>query len=162
HFHSQGRSMRGGFTLIEMVLSLAIIAILLLGMQSAILLAARATPDSSNSPLSSAIVAGRAVDRLSADLTFANSVTSAGTTSITFTVPDRTGDNSPETITYSWSGVSGDPLLRKINSGTASTVATNVTEFQLAYDKRSQQASTTYTESGETLLANNDGIGLLN
>jgi hypothetical protein len=74
-------------------------------------------------------------------------------TSVNFTVPDRNGDGNPETIQYSWDGVSGDPLLRTINGGTAATVAPNVTEFALTYDKKSVVQPTTYTQSAEQVLS---------
>jgi prepilin-type N-terminal cleavage/methylation domain-containing protein len=150
---------RSGFTLIELVLSTSIIAVILLGVQSAMVLASGSNR-SSASQLS--LSSGRAVDLLSADLSCATSILSSSATGIQFMVPDRNGDNSPETITYSWSGVSGDPLLRSINGGASTTVLASVNEFQLTYDKRSQQRATSYTESGEVLLASNDGIGLLN
>jgi prepilin-type N-terminal cleavage/methylation domain-containing protein len=150
---------RFGFTLIELVLSISIIAVLMLGLQSAMLLAGgSARTSASQLSLSS----GRAVDLLSADLTCATSILSSSATGVQFMVPDRNGDNSPETISYSWSGVSGAPLLRSINGGAATTILGSVNEFQLTYDTRSQQRAASYTESGEILLASNDGISFLN
>jgi hypothetical protein len=144
-----------------MVLACVIVAVILFGMHSAMLLATRANPDRSGRNYAS-VQGGMAIDRLSADLSMATAMTSMTPTSIEFTVPDRNGDNTPETINYSWSGSPGDPLTCTVNGGTPANVALNVNEFALTYDKRSQQRSTTYTESGEIVLAAYDGLGLLN
>jgi prepilin-type N-terminal cleavage/methylation domain-containing protein len=150
---------RFGFTLIELVLSISIIAVILLGLQSAMVLASGSNRSSAGQL---SLNSGRAVDLLSADLSCATSILSSSATSIQCIVPDRTGDNSPETISYSWSGVSGDPLLRSINGGASTTILSGVNEFQLTYDKRSQQRAASYTESGEILLASNSGGSFLN
>lgn len=154
-FHS------AAFTLVEVLLASAILAVILLGMQSAMLLAARAAPDRSGG-LSASLNASRAVDQLSADLAFASTIVSMTDKLVEFTVPDRTGDNSPETIRYSWSGTAGAPLQRTFNGGSAVNVADNIHEFSLTYNRRTQQRSPTYTESGEVLFSSNDGLGLLN
>ena len=52
------------------------------------------------------------------------------------TVPDRTGDNAPETIRYAWSGTVGTSLTRQRNGGTAEPIATNVQSFTLTYLRR--------------------------
>ena len=36
-------------------------------------------------------------------------------TAVTLTVPDRDGDNIPETIRYSWSGIANAPLRQEYN-----------------------------------------------
>lgn len=140
-----------------MILSAGIIAIILLGVQSAIVLASRAAPNRTTGN-SATLSSAAAMDLFSTDLACAATIISTSATAIEFTVPDRNGDNSPETIRYSWAGTSGAPLLRSMNSGTAVTVASNVTEFSLGYDRRSQANAATSTESGEVLLGSNDGI----
>lgn len=150
-----------GFTLIEVMLSIAIIAIIMLGVQSAILLASRATP-ARTSAVARVVAGSRAMDQLQAELSVATSVSVGTATSIQFTCPDRTGDGASDDITYSWSGASGQPLYRSINGAAARVMVENISVFQLGYDKRTSANATTYTESGETLLASNDGLGLLN
>lgn len=145
------------FTLIEMMLSTAIIAIILLGVQSAIVLAAKAAPNRTTGN-SATLSSAAAMDLFSADLSCATSIVSMSASAIEFTVPDRNGDNAAETIRYSWTGSSGAPLLRTVNNGSAATVASNINQFTLTYDRRSQTNATTSTESGEVLLGSNDGI----
>ncbi len=137
------------------MIAAAIMAILLGGMASAILLANKAQPDTQSVP-SAAIAASRAADFLSADLFHAVSITTATATELVFTVADRTGDSVPETIRYAWSGTPGDPLVRQVNGGTAATAASDVREFQLGYDKRQVALPTSYSDGSEVLLASND------
>jgi hypothetical protein len=151
----------GAFTILEMVLALFIVSIILLGVQSAILLASRTSPDRSGST-GSQLLTGSAIDQLNSDLSYATSFTIMTPTMVEFTVPDRNNDASPETIRYSWSGSADDPLLRTVNGGSAAAVVNGVRVFNLVYDKRPLQHTTSYTESGEVLLSSNDGIGVLN
>ncbi len=130
----------------------AILAILLGGMASAVMLAGRAVPDGKSGP-SAALAAGRAADRIAADLFYATSITTATAREIVFTVADRNGDGAPETIRYYWSGTPGDPLSRQFNGATAAVVAQDVREFQLGYDKRQVALPTTYSDGSEVLLA---------
>jgi hypothetical protein len=66
-------------------------------------------------------------------LKVALSITQQTATTLTFTVPDRNGDNVAETISYSWDGVSGHPLTRQYNGGALLSIADNVTSFNLGY-----------------------------
>jgi len=150
------KASRHGFTLVEVVITAAIMAMLLGGMASAVLLASKAQPDAQSVP-SAAIASGRAADLLAADLFHAVSITTATATEIVFTVADRTGDGAPETIRYAWSGTAGAPLVRQVNGGTAATAVSDVREFQLVYDKRKVALAQTYSSGSETLLASNDG-----
>ena len=84
---------------------------------------ATATADSSRSSL--------ALSQLTSDLRLALSFTERTANAVTFTVPDRTGDDAVETIRYSWSGTAGDPLLYQINGSTAVTIIANVQQFNL-------------------------------
>lgn len=148
-------TLRRGLTLVEVTITAAIMTILLAGMGSAILLASKAQPEAKSVP-SAVIASSRAADLLAADLFHAASISSATATEIAFSVADRTGDGAAETIRYVWSGASGDPLLRQINGGTAATVASDVREFQLVYDKRQVALPTSYSEGAEVVLASND------
>ncbi len=152
------RSAREGFTLVELVLSLSIAAILLMALQSTVLVASKAIPDG-RSVGSALVSSGQPMGSLSADLYFATSVTELTGTAITFTVPDRNGDGTPETIRYAWSGKAGDPLTRQYNGGAAVNVIPGVQSFGLTYDRRQVQAPTTYATSAETLLSSSTGGG---
>ena len=88
-----GAASARAYTMIELVLSLSIAAILLLAMQSTVMVAARAIPDGTS--VSSRIVGGGPpVATLSSDLFYATAVTEMTAIAITFTVPDRDGDGN--------------------------------------------------------------------
>jgi len=120
------------FTLIEMLLSLAVLAIIAGAMGSTILLASKAlNPDAGGG---AATVAGRrAADRVLAEVGAAVAFSERSDNAVTFTVPDRDGDGAAETIRYAWSGVAGDPLTREYNGGGPEVVAENVQQFDLGY-----------------------------
>src|SRR5689334_22547762 len=144
------------FTLVELVMSLAIATILLLALHSTVMVASKAIPDGRG--VGSRLVnSGPPLATFSSDLFCALSVTEMTPTSITFTVPDRNGDGNPETIRYAWSGRADDPLTRQYNSGAVINVIPSVQSLALAYDKRQVQAPTTYATSAETLLSSNTG-----
>jgi prepilin-type N-terminal cleavage/methylation domain-containing protein len=160
--HPPNFARRRGFTLVELVLSVVILSIILLGLQSAALLAGRASAVERDSGPAAVLSAAGAVEQLSTDLTYALSVTELASGAITFTVPDRNNDGADDTIRYAWSGTPGQPLTRAVNGGTPAVVAADVREFALTYEKRQRSLPQTFAESGEVVLSRNDGLGLLN
>jgi Tfp pilus assembly protein FimT len=135
-----GKHARQGYTLLELTISLPLLTLLMLGMGSAIHIAARAVP-SSSTPTSATVAAAATVDRLTGELNYATSVTVASPTSITFVTPDRTGDGAAETVRYSWSGTAGAPLLSSFNGLPDEVLLPNVHQFTLAYDAPLNPAS---------------------
>ncbi len=126
-------SPRRAMTLVELVISSALTVILLGGMASAIVLATRAMPE--NRAELDGLVDGAAVlEQLATELALAEAVTEATGTSLTYAIPDQDADGTPETIRYSWSGVSGDPLLRALNGKTAIEVLASVDLLGFAYE----------------------------
>src|SRR5690606_34267176 len=107
-----------GFALVETVLSMALAAIVLLAMTSAIVLASRALPTHAQAVTFNATVdAGGALAQLTGDVRYALHFGELTATAIAFSVPDRDGDGLPERIRYHWSGVPGEPLYRAVNGG---------------------------------------------
>jgi prepilin-type N-terminal cleavage/methylation domain-containing protein len=154
---TRSSSGRGGFTLVELVVGIAMFALLALALQSTILLATRAIPNSKG--LNASTLAGAsAIDRMNAEVCHALTVTELTPTAVTFTVADRNSDGADETIRYAWSGVSGASLTRQYNGGTAVSVLDDVRSFSLSYDKRSVKQPTTYTEQPEQLLFSGSGL----
>lgn len=149
------------FTLVELMATLIILAIILTATQSAMMVAGKAVPNG-NGLIATQLRAGRALDMIVADLQCATSITTATATDLQFVVPDRNSDAVAETIRYTWSGTAGAPLTRTYNGGTAVTILSNVKEFALVYDKRTKALPTTYSESAETLLASYTSILSLN
>jgi len=139
----------------EMLVSLAIMTIIFLGLQSAAMLAGRTVPDGRDSRTAT-VNASRALDMISNDLAWATSILSATPTAVRFTVPDRNGDGNAETIRYAWSGIPGDPLTRQQNGGAAVAILAKVQDFQLSYDKRASSVSGPAGQGAEILLASAD------
>ncbi len=154
-----GRVRRGrlrAFTLVEVVISTAILAIIMLACVSVLVVAQRALVlnDPGSAPVQAAS-AREAVDLVTADLRVATSVVQAGSTTAALTVPDRTGDGTPETLVYAWSGTPGDPLTRSYNGGPAAAILENVQALTLSSLLR-QAGPPAESESAEQLLFYHD------
>jgi prepilin-type N-terminal cleavage/methylation domain-containing protein len=151
---------RRAYTLVELVLATAVIGIVLLGAQSAVLLASRAIPDPRGGP-AAVVAASGALGGLADDLAVATAVSVMTPTDILFTVPDRTGDGNADTIRFSWTGTKGQPLLRTLNGGTPEPVADDVQSFVLTYETAEDALPTTYSHGPEVVLfENNPATGL--
>ncbi len=141
-----------GSTLVELVVSLAITAVLMLGMGSAMMFAAHAMPGA-NSPTGAVVDAGEALERMMTELQYATAINSRSATMIEFTVADRNADDVPEVIRYEWSGTAGAPLTRQYNGGTAVNVLADVREFNLSHILRTVSVEIPQSnESAETTL----------
>jgi type II secretory pathway pseudopilin PulG len=146
-----------GFTLTELVLSMGLMTILLGGISSTILLASHALPSEQNA--SAAVNRGyQAADQIAGELYCARSFTEKASTAVEFTVADRSGDATPETIRYAWSGTAGDPLTRQYNGGTVVDWLADVQEFALTYDvtEVTEELPPVEAEGAETLLISHD------
>jgi prepilin-type N-terminal cleavage/methylation domain-containing protein len=145
---------RSAFTLVELVISLAIATILLAGMTSALFLATRAMPGDARLVDQLAAETVTACD-LTSELSYACHIVERGVRGVTFTVPDRNADGSPECIRYRWSGTPGDALMRQYNYGTTVAVLPDVREFALTYDvvEVDEEYTGLPVESAETLLS---------
>jgi len=119
--------------LIEVAIATAVLSIIVVGLSSAIVLATKALP-SMTSPAQYTLKAADVSQRLMGELRYATTITESTSNALTFIVPDRNGDSLPDTISYTWSGVLGDPLTRRFNSGAASPALEEVYAFDLQYD----------------------------
>ena len=124
-------------TLVEMLVSMSIVTLIIGAVSSAVIVATRAVNPQS-SPASTLSSLGEALSRLLEEASLAITVTEHTPTALTFTLPDRTGDDIDETIRYSWSGMPGDPLQRQLNADTPTTVAEGIISFALEYDTASR------------------------
>ncbi|MBC7771570.1 MAG: prepilin-type N-terminal cleavage/methylation domain-containing protein [Pyrinomonadaceae bacterium] len=136
---SAGALRRGGFSMIECVLSLVIVSVLLLACASVLTLTLRAETSSrsTSSPNAQSGAACRAASRIGEDLRLALAFSEVTPTAVTFTVPDRTGDAKPEKIRYAWAGA-GSQLLRWQNDLPAggAPIADNVQLLELSVPTR--------------------------
>lgn len=143
-----------GFTLVEMIASLAVASLLFVAIGSAVMLAAQATPEDDDLT-ANLMQVDRVVQDIADEMQQALYVFQRGLRTVTFVVPDRNGDGEAEVIRYNWSGNPGDPLLRQYNGATATAVLNDVQDFQLTYN--TQSATLTYPgapiESDEFVLS---------
>lgn len=121
---------RRGVTLVELVLSTAIMSILMAGIASAILIASHALPTSDTAPVA-AVEAAELANLIAEELRSALWIRERTATSVEFSVPDRDADGSAERIRYEWAG---DALTRQYNGGSVVDVAASVQEFELDYE----------------------------
>ena len=130
---SQSRSARlscRGHTLMEVILSTAMLCVIMGAVVSTMVIAGRAVDDN---PVKQVAIAGDAANDVTTDISLAQSITESDANAVTMVVPDRDGDGQAETIRYSWSGTAGDPLMRQYNGGAEAVVASNVHRFNLSY-----------------------------
>ncbi|MEK6674331.1 MAG: prepilin-type N-terminal cleavage/methylation domain-containing protein [Planctomycetota bacterium] len=143
---------RAGFTLVELLLSMAVMALLVSATTSAILIASHAIPN----PQSVTEKQSAALDvseSIATELATAIRVVLGQPNLIEFEVPDRGhGSAGPETIRYTWSGTNGAPLIRNYNKNAATTVCDDVHAFSLIYTPM----ISTLTESPKVLLIADD------
>jgi hypothetical protein len=141
-----GRPFKPGFSLVEVVLATIVMAITV-GAMSSVLLLGLKNIDNPTTPAAKAASGRAAIDEITADLATATAFTENSLHAVTFTVPDRTGDRTPETLRYAWSGAAGAPLTRTFN-GTSSTFVDDVHGLDFSYLLKTIQAE----ESGHRLL----------
>lgn len=147
----QGRRARRGFTLIEMIIASAIIGLLMVAVGGSVIVAAKASPrPGSPEDLHNQGVA--AVQEIAREVSQAITITEATSSKIVFSVPDRTGDATPETFTYELTN--DNRLTRKINSASAVDIATQAKGFNLGYVTGIRNTTTTNaaTEGAEQVL----------
>lgn len=163
---------RRAFSLAEVIVGSMVLAMFMIALPLAVRMARNAVPDGTNTP-SATMNASRMMDMITADLAFATSVSSSAkydASHITFTVPDRNGDGQPETITYACDPPPPPPppakppapgvqYLTRTYNGTATTLLTNVREFNLTYDTIIA-AQSTNAGTSQQLLSINSGTGL--
>lgn len=126
---------RRGFTLVELVVSIAAASLLIVGLTSSIFIATKTLDGAGDAHLRAK--SSQSVAEVLSDLRLAKSFSERTAIATTFTVPDRDGDTFPETIRYSWSGVAGDPLLLEYNGSSPAVFAKDVHNFDLSFLTRS-------------------------
>ncbi len=153
---STGRrtSRRVGFTLIEMVVSLAVFAVLVGAMGSALVLSTHALP-TRTSAAGRTVAASEVLQQMTDELRGALYLTEAEPTSVALVLPDRDGDGNPEAVRYAWSGGAGAALTRQHNGTAAAALLGEVDGFALSYPSVDHVRTLpgARIESGEVLLS---------
>lgn len=134
-----------GFSLVELILAMAVSGILV-GAMGAALVTASSALERGEGAVDYDRIAAEALDDLQSDLAEATSFFERTTRTVWFSVPDRDGDDVEEHIRYSWSGNAGDPLLRSTNGGTEGIVAANVQSLNIGFFTRAGPKQTTSKE----------------
>ena len=130
---------RGGFTLIEAVLSTAIAVVILAGIVGVMFIAQQGLSGGADKA-DHMSRQSRAIQMITLDLGLATGMSERTSRAVTVVVPDRNGDGLAETIRYSWSGTPGDPLTRQVNGAPPATLAEDVQAFNLTYLLRAVSA----------------------
>ena len=123
---------RSATTLIELVVSMVAATVLMAGMASSIFIASQAL-DTGGGFAARRTEAARAQAKLTADLHHALSFVERTSEAVTFTVPDRDGDDAEETIRYAWSGLPDAQLIYSYNGSAAEAIAKDVQALSLSY-----------------------------
>ncbi|MCC7390274.1 MAG: prepilin-type N-terminal cleavage/methylation domain-containing protein [Phycisphaerales bacterium] len=118
-----------GFTLVELLLALAISAVVMSSVPMMISLSSRATPTDGGIQTTAAEAAD-CFAQLTADLQLAMAVTELTANSITMTVPSRDGSGVAQTIRYAWGGTPGDPVTIALD-GVEGVLVTAAADFTL-------------------------------
>ncbi len=121
-------SAQRGFSLIEMVLSLTLVGLVLASLGSVLAFAMGAAPKADD-PSIRLRETQFPLGVMTEEIASATRFISISSTKIAFEVADRTADAVSDTITYSWDGTPGSPLLRAINAETATEVLTEIEQF---------------------------------
>lgn len=140
---------RRGFSLIELVMAMAVSGILV-GAMAAALVTASSALERGEGAADFDRIACEALDDLQSDLSEATAFFERTATTVWFSVPDRDGDDVAEHIRYHWSGTTGDPLTRSTNGGPEGIVASGVQSLNLAFITRAGPKRAT---SKERLIA---------
>jgi hypothetical protein len=136
-------------TLVEVVVSSAILSVILLGLGSTLMVASRAIPGgAANAVLQSSEAAGR----ICSELPYAIAVNQRTPHAIEFTVADRNSDAVNETIRYEWSGTAGQPLTRRYNGGPSLNLLDKVTAFDLTYHLDTVNSEIPQSSEGSEVL----------
>ncbi len=139
------------FTMIEMVVALAISAMLLIAIGGAVTLASRALPSRSDVNREQSLAA-EVARTIAIDLRYANAFSELTADAVTFTVADRDNDGNDETIRYECLGTPDSPaaLTRSINGGAAVSLLDDVRGFAFDF------GTYTMTEPGPLVLSESE------
>jgi hypothetical protein len=118
---------RRAFTLIETVLTLGVIGVIMLSLTSLMMYMGRAVPAGSDADVLAAKVVAEA-ELAAAEFSEATLFTGADPSTISFEIPDNTGDSVPEVVYVKYNA--GDQtLLKSVNGGPYVVIMRDVVDF---------------------------------
>ncbi|MEZ6242903.1 MAG: choice-of-anchor R domain-containing protein [Phycisphaerales bacterium] len=125
---------RHAYTLMELVVALAVSTLLLGALGSAVVVAANALPGEDGGATQSMLDTAGALERVASDLEQAVYLPDGGARRVAVVLPDADGDGAPELREYAWGGSAGDPLTLTEDGGDAENVLEDVDSFALDFD----------------------------
>ena len=128
------KSIKHGYSLLELSVSLPLMTMLFVALTAAIGVAGRALPDG-KSPTSATLIASTAMEHFALDVRYATAVTSRSPTELVLAVGDRNGDAVAESIRYRWAGA-GTAFTREINGSPPEQLVASVQQLVLDYETR--------------------------
>jgi hypothetical protein len=145
---------RRGHTLMELTAATVASAFLMAGLGGVMMIARQVayTPTAANERTKCATV----VNQIAEELRYATLILQHSAQTLEFVVADRNADGTAERIRYEWSGVTGDPLFKTVNSEAAVAILDSIDAFTVAVEQTSKSTTLTSTvESAEAVLASN-------
>jgi hypothetical protein len=127
-------------TLIEVLMSLSILAVIAVALTGVMSFAARVLPRA-DSAANEGFEINQTLVEISHDIAEATAIQEIGISTIRFTVPDRNNDAAPETIEYSWDGTAGNGLRRIVNGSVAGNMIDKISDFSVAVQTESRTRS---------------------
>jgi len=121
------------FTLVEMVVAMALLSMIMLAIGSTVVIASFALP-SSEDPFTEDNQAQTVLARIASDLSEATYVPERSPTALTLVVHDRDGDGRRERLRYAWSGVAGEPITYQYNDTDPVSLGPPVDQLMFTYD----------------------------
>lgn len=152
--NSRQDTSRRAFTLMELTVSLAVSALLMAALGSAVAIAAAALP-SEGAVQTRVLDTSRSLERLGADLESAVYVLDTTSSAPVYAIPDRNGDGAPDTQSLSWSGKRGDAVRLVENGATPELILDNAAQFATDWAARSvtETLAPLARESAQSTLA---------
>ena len=159
--------MRRGIQLIELLIGMTTTSILLAGVFASIRISQQAY-SIANERGDGAVMTTSGLDLLRMDLAEGSPISDRSNSTVSMTVPDRDGDNSPETISYQWLGAD-TPLQRSVNGGPYVNATEKLAKLDLQFhdsvpQDEKEQGSLYPSEAmefqGHTVKAESSGSGL--
>lgn len=141
----------GGFSLVELLISLALVMMLMLALLTSYVFIARGDQSLQNYGEMNA-QARKLLDRLGEDLRAATDVTNFTATSLTLTVPANPAGTSTQDVTWDYNSVNGT-VTRQAGGAAAATLARDVETFTFYYTNGNNVATTSLVEVKQVQLS---------
>lgn len=141
-----------GFTMAELLVSVVVSGILLVGLGSALTLVTRSLRPDAGTAVT--LDAARCVRMLQEDLRYSSHIFSRSSTSVKMLTTDADRDGKRDVVEYSRSGTPGAALTRAVNGAGAVAVCGDIADFSLEFfhDGESRAVSSVASASSEMLL----------